>query len=252
MVAAKRDQSRVLATKFRQDQLTLKGRSAVRDTQTSRLVFTARLRPQFRTSPFPNAPSSECPRASIAARRRAAGSIRICRRGSCCCSSATAGIAIGANFKVYLLRQFCSNRVDFSQYTGDTDAKKWWTRILKFELWFLRIFDIIKKASRGPSAADLDHYGRSQTRSKSRSVNLATKFRQNRLTMKGRSTVEVPVRDTQTSRLVFTARLRPLLRTLPVRNGPELRSLHAAAPPVQSEYPAERRATAAVPLPESP
>jgi len=29
---------------------------------------------------------------------------------------------------------------------------------------------------------------------------------------------------------------------LPVRNTPELRSLHAAAPPVQSEYPAERRA----------
>jgi len=28
--------------------------------------------------------------------------------------------------------------------------------------------------------------------------------------------------------------------------------LHAAAPPVQSEYPAERRAAAAVPLPESP
>jgi len=30
-----------------------------------------------------------------------------------------------ANFKVYLLRQFCSNRVEiFLQYTGDTDAKK--------------------------------------------------------------------------------------------------------------------------------
>ena len=38
----------------------------------------------------------------------------------------------------------------------------------------------------------------------------------------------------------------------PVRNAPELRSLHAAAPPVQSEYPAERRAAVAVPLPESP
>jgi len=32
----------------------------------------------------------------------------------------------------------------------------------------------------------------------------------------------------------------------------ELRSLHATAPPVQSEYPIERRAAAAVPLPESP
>ena len=38
----------------------------------------------------------------------------------------------------------------------------------------------------------------------------------------------------------------------PVWNVPELRSLHAATPPVQSEYPAERRAAAAVPLPESP
>ena len=29
-----------------------------------------------------------------------------------------------ANFKMYLLRQFCSNRVElFLQYTGDTDAK---------------------------------------------------------------------------------------------------------------------------------
>ena len=30
---------------------------------------------------------------------------------------------------------------------------------------FLRIFEIFKKASRGPSAADLDHYGRGRTRS---------------------------------------------------------------------------------------
>ena len=38
----------------------------------------------------------------------------------------------------------------------------------------------------------------------------------------------------------------------PVPNAPELRSLPAAAPLVQSEYPAERRAAAAVTLPESP
>ena len=37
----------------------------------------------------------------------------------------------------------------------------------------------------------------------------------------------------------------------PVPNAPELRSPHAAAPPVQSEYPAEHRAAAAVPLPET-
>jgi len=87
------------------------------------MVFTARLRPQFRTPPIPNAVSSECPRASIAARRRAAGSIRISRRASCCCISAIAGMAIGANFKIYLLRQFCSNQVHFLHYAEDTDAK---------------------------------------------------------------------------------------------------------------------------------
>ena len=38
----------------------------------------------------------------------------------------------------------------------------------------------------------------------------------------------------------------------PVPNVPALRSLHAAALPVQSEYPVERCAVAAVPLPESP
>ena len=34
-----------------------------------------------------------------------------------------------------------------------------------FEIRILRIFEIFEKASRGPSAADLHHYGRSQTRS---------------------------------------------------------------------------------------
>ena len=42
-------------------------------------------------------------------------------------------------------------------------------------LLFLRIFEIFKKASRGSSAADLDHYGRDQTRSEYRV--LVTKFR---------------------------------------------------------------------------
>jgi len=32
-------------------------------------------------------------------------------------------------------------------------------------LWFEIFFKIFKKASCGPSAADLDHYGRGQTRS---------------------------------------------------------------------------------------
>jgi len=65
-------------------------------------------------------------------------------------------------------------------------------------------------------------------------------------------TTTVGLPTSQTSRLVFTARLRPKFQMPPVRNAPEFRSLHAAAPPVQSEYPAKRRAAAAVPLPESP
>ena len=113
MVAAKLDHSRVLVTKFHQNRSTLKGRSAGQSHTHRDCAPTA----------VPNTPSSECPRASIGVRRRDAGSIKISRRPSCCCSSAIAGIAIGANFRIHLLRQFCSNRVEFLQYTGDTDAK---------------------------------------------------------------------------------------------------------------------------------
>ena len=42
--------------------------------KTSRLAFTARLRPQFQTPPVLNAPSPECPRASIATCHRTADS----------------------------------------------------------------------------------------------------------------------------------------------------------------------------------
>jgi len=83
------------------------------------------------------------------------------------CRVHTCVMAIGANFKMYLFRQFCSNWVEFFlQYTGDTDAKKWWTRLLKFEFCdFWEFFEIFKKVSCGPSAADVDYYGRGQTRS---------------------------------------------------------------------------------------
>jgi len=112
------------------------------------------------------APSSECPRASIAARRCAAGSISISRRASRCCSSAIAGIAIGANFKIYLLVSFVRIESNFFKYTGDTDAKNdgpefWNSNSVIFENFFLNF----QKASHGTSAADLDHYGRGQTRS---------------------------------------------------------------------------------------
>ena len=154
-----------LVTKFHQNQLTLKGRSAgQRHTDRHRQAggFYVPIAP-----PVPNAPSSECSRASIAARHRAAGSIRISRPASCCCSSAIAGIAIGPNFKIYLLRQFCSNRVEFFFTIHRRHrCKKWWTRILKFDfVIFENFFKIFKKVSSGPFAADLDHYGRGQTRS---------------------------------------------------------------------------------------
>jgi len=55
----------------------------------------------------------------------------------------------------------------FFYNTQETQAqKKWRTRILKFEFYdFWEFCEIFKKASSGPSAADLDHYGRGQTRS---------------------------------------------------------------------------------------
>jgi len=84
------------------------------------------------------------------------------------CHVHTCVMAIGADFKMYLLSQFCSNGVEFFiQYIGDTDAKMMDQNFEIRILWFLRIFlKVFKKASPGPSAADLDHYGRGQTRSK--------------------------------------------------------------------------------------
>ena len=137
-------------------------------------------RPQFRMPPVRN-----CPRALIAARLRAAGSIRTSRRASWCCSSATAGISIGANFKIYILRQFCSNRVDFLQYTRDTDAKMMDQNLkLEFCDFWVNFFKCSKRRHAVPLrpiwtimvAAKLDQ-----------SRVLVTKFRQNRLTLKGRN-----------------------------------------------------------------
>ena len=145
--------------------------------RTSWLVFTAGLHPQFRTPPVPNAPELRS--------LHAAGSIRISRQASCCCSSAIAGIAIGANFKIYLLRQFGSNWVQsFLQYTGDTEAKNrpefWNSNSVIFEN-FLKFSKRCRAVPLRPIwtimvAAKLDH----------RRV-LVTKFHQNRSMLKGRS-----------------------------------------------------------------
>jgi len=75
---------------------------------------------------------------------------------------------------------------------------------------------------------------------------LVTKFRPDRSTFKGRSASQRHT-DRQTDKPVgFYSPIAP-----PVGNAHELRSLHDTTPPVQSEYPAERGAAAAVPLPES-
>jgi len=84
--------------------------------RTRQLVFMARFRPQFRMPPVKNAHELRS--------LHAAGSIRISHRASCCCSSGIAGIAIGANFKIYLLRQFCSNRIQFFYNTQETQMQK--------------------------------------------------------------------------------------------------------------------------------
>ena len=86
------------------------------------------------------------------------------------CRVCTCVMAIGADFKLYLLRHFCSNRIIFFSIHRRHRRKKWWTRILKIEFCdFWEFFEIFKKASHGPSVADLEHYGRGQT---TKSVNV--------------------------------------------------------------------------------
>ena len=102
-----------------------------------------------------------------------------------------------ANFKIYLLRQFCSNRVQFFYNTQETDAKNdgaefWNSNSVIFE-------NFLKSSKRRHAvplrpiwtimvAAKLDH-----------SRDLVTKFRQNRSTLKGGSASQRQT-DTQTDR----------------------------------------------------
>ena len=124
MVAAKLEQSRVLVTKFRQNRLTLKGRSAgQRHRQTDRQTDSQAggfLR-------LDCAPRSECPSSRICGQnpRNDADATFLDPHVSvvhCCCSAGTAitdaacydrrEVAGMANFKMCILRQFCSNRVE--------------------------------------------------------------------------------------------------------------------------------------------
>ena len=93
-------------------------------------------------------------------------------------------MCIRDSFKIYLFRQFCSNRVKFFYNTQETQAQKMLDQNFEIRiLWFLRIFKFSKRRGAIPLrpiwtimvAAKLDQ-----------SRVLVTKW-QNRLTLKGRS-----------------------------------------------------------------
>jgi len=154
------------------------------DWQTSRWVFTARLRPQFPMLLVRGSVVRICG----SMQTNISGSAPLSSSQYCCYTQYT---TIGGrlpewqNFKMYFLRQFCLNWVEiFLQYTGDTDAKNDGPEFWNLNCDFWEFFEIFKKASRVPLrpiwtiivAAKLDH-----------SMVLVTKLRQNQLTVKGRS-----------------------------------------------------------------
>jgi len=101
-------------------------------------------------------------------------------------------MAIGADFKMYLLRQFCSNRVKFLYDTQETQTQKWWTRILKFKFCdFWEFFEIFKKASAPRHAVTLWLVWTIMVAAKLDHCRvLVTKFCQNRSALKGKSASE--------------------------------------------------------------
>ena len=112
---------------------------------------------------------------------------------------------------MYLLRQFCSNRVEFFlQYTGDTDAKNDGnSNSVMFEISF--------KSSKRRRAVPLWPIWTIMVAAKlDRSRVPVTTFRQNRLTLKGRSAGQ---RHTDTHKLTHTDRQTRLkIRALQVCN----------------------------------
>jgi len=110
---------------------------------------------------------------------------------------------------MYLLRQFCSNRVEFFDNTQETQTRK--TMDQNFEIRICDFWEVARSLCGRiwtiMAAAKLDH-----------SRVLVTKFHQNRSTLKGRSAGQTHTHThTQTSRLVFTARLRIQFRKPAVR-----------------------------------
>jgi len=62
---------------------------------------------------------------------------------------------------MYLLRQFCSNRVKFFYDTQKTQTEKMMDQNVEIRIV---IFENFLKFSKRRRAADVDHYGRCQTR----------------------------------------------------------------------------------------
>jgi len=144
---------------------------SVTDRQTDRenkpLGFYGPIAP-----PVPNASSSECPQfrmppsfdRSTTLRRRFNYNIpaSVVLLQQCHCRNRHRGKLQNVSPLSVL---FESSRIFFTIHRRHR-RKKWWTKILKFEFCdFWEFFEIFKKVSCGPSAADLDHYGRGQTRS---------------------------------------------------------------------------------------
>ena len=120
------------------------------------------------------APSSECPQfADLWSKsmewcgRNISGSAHLCRRLPLRCTLRSAGgLPEWQTSKCISSVSFFRIKSNFFTTHRRHRRKKRWTRILKFEFCdFWEFFEIFKKVSRGPSADDLDHYGRGQTRS---------------------------------------------------------------------------------------
>jgi len=124
--------------------------------KTSQLVFTARLRPQFRTPPS----FDRCMPPRRRFNQNILPSVELLQQ--CHCRNRHRGKLQNLSPPSAL---FEWSPIFFTIHRRHR-RKKWWTGILKFKICdFCESFEIFKKASRGPSAADLDHYGHGQTRS---------------------------------------------------------------------------------------